>query len=130
MPKSSAERSANYDAKLSPDITKIRIDAQRENMVSNATTAFGDLEAIENAAQSYLSSANDGASPPQSIPTIDFPAYYAYVRKLYKLSYKYSGLALAKEASIFGQTYSTRGYNDAVLVGLADVIFGITITLV
>lgn len=128
MPKSAAERAANYDAKVSSSITKNRIDAQRDNMVSNATVEFGALADVENAAQAILDGLTTG-SPAHAIPTIDYPAYYTFVRKCYSLAKKFSGAALNREASIWGQTYADRGYDRAVLVALADQIFSITLTL-
>lgn len=129
MPKSSADRVANYDAKLNSSILKSRIDAMRDTMIANAAVEFGELENIENAAQAILNTTLIG-DPPRPIPTIDYPAYYAFVRKAYSLSKRFSGVALDNAASIFAQTYKSRGYSGDVLETLASQLFGITLTLV
>jgi len=105
MVKSSADRLNKYTAKISGDVVKNRIDAQKDFMVANAGSHFDALAALENKVAGYCDA--------NGINVMLKPFYMSLCRKVYKLMNKHTGTTLLAEVCITVQAWATRGLTEA-----------------
>lgn len=113
MVRSSVYRTSKYSAKLVGDVIKNRIDAQRDDMVAQVSTQFGNLQGIEESVKTLLEGWGVG--------TIMVPWYMAFGRECYGITRKHSGDIAHDEVCIALQKWTTR-FTDAGLTE-ADVEF-------
>jgi len=120
MVRSSANRASKYDAKIVGDVIKNRIDAQRDSMVAQATSKFGELEALENGVKAVLIAAG--------VATILMPGYYAFARQLYKQKTNHgTNSVTTAEAQRLKVAWQGRGLASATLI-LVAADCGFTVT--
>ena len=117
---SGARRGAKYAAKIVGDVVKNRVDAQKDNMVANATPEFNALASKEAAMGSYLDA--------QGINTMLKPFYMSYGRKLYALQKKHEGVTYENEACIATFAWQRRGLNIATLIYIANTYFDVDVS--
>jgi len=122
MVKSATRRSAKYSAKIVGDVIKNRIDAQKDSMVSNATPAFGELEAIETATKNLLTG--------WGVSTALVAMYLSFSRQLYGLSKRHTGTILENEACLATKKWgdTLRGLNMYYLQVIALDVHNIDVS--
>lgn len=99
--RSSTYRSSKYAAKLVGDVWKNRIDAQRDDMVSQVGTQFGNIEAIEVATKNLLTG--------WGVSVILVPSYLSYARECYGILKRHSGDIAHDEICIAYDKWVARG---------------------
>lgn len=119
MVRSSANRASKYDAKMVGDVVKNRIDAQRDSMVAQATTKFGELVAAEEAARGILTTAG--------VSVTLFPSYLAAARRFYKIGKTHSGLVAQTEMCIESKKWALRGLVQGTLNAICLAVTDVTI---
>ncbi len=92
MVRSATYRASKYASKLVGDVTKNRIDAQRDSMIEQATTQFSNIAAAETATKEILVAAG--------INTMLIPFYLSFARQCYSVSQKHSGVVATNEVCI------------------------------
>jgi len=112
-------RQKKYEAKVSGDVVKARFDALKEVMVEQTAERFADLVAFEEGVKKNI-------LEPRGIPNIMIPFYLNVARELYKLSRKFTGATLGKEALLVKQKWTARGLSAEVIDEIIDY-FGITL---
>ncbi len=83
MVRSATYRASKYDSKLVGDVIKNRIDAQRDSMVSQATSKFSELAAVETDVKQLMET--------WGLNVILVPSFMAFGRQCYKITNKHSG---------------------------------------
>ncbi|GAI95017.1 unnamed protein product [marine sediment metagenome] len=117
---SGIRRAQKYAAKVVGDVVKNRIDAQKDNMIANATPAFADLATKEADIGGYIDSLG--------INVMLKPFYMSYGRKLYMLQNKHEGIAYENEACIATYAWERRGLDAARLVYIANAYFDVDVS--
>lgn len=120
MVRSSANRLAKYDAKLVGDVVKNRIDAQRDSMVAQETTKFGDLVAAEEAAKADLTG--------WGISVTLIPSYLAFARQCYRINQTHQGTIGVNEMCYAAEHWELRGLNIYYLQEIAFSVTGVDIS--
>ncbi len=113
-------RAKKYAAKIVGDVVKNRIDAQREDMIANATPEFAALAAKEIAIGSYVDA--------QGVNVMLKPFYMSYGRKLYMLQKKHESVAYENEACIATFAWQRRGLDITNLIYIANSFFDVDVT--
>jgi len=120
MVRSSANRIAKYDAKLVGDVIKNRIDAQRDSMVAQETTKFGDLVAAEEAAKNLITG--------WGLSVILIPSYLAFARECYRIDNTHQGAIGVTEMCIAAAKWATRTLDLYYLQQIAFAVTGVDIS--
>ena len=120
MVRGATRRSAKYNAKIVGDVVKNRIDAQKQDMVDQATDQFGFLVAKEQAINQKIEA--------WAVHSIEKPFYLSYGRKLYGLGRKHTGGTLDEEACIATKAFIERGLDPYYLQEIAQDVFSIDVT--
>jgi hypothetical protein len=116
MVRPQAYRVKKYEAKVSGDVVKARIDAMKDVMVEQTTAKFADLQNLEQTVKSIVE--------PEGVPSILIPHYLNFGRELYRLSGRFTGTTLQNEAKLVFEKWKSRGLNAEILKDIAEV-FGI-----
>jgi len=119
MVRSSAYRSTKYSAKIVGDVIKNRIDAQRDSMVEQATTQFGNLVAIEEQVKALLTN--------WGVNVTLVPFYLAFARQCYKITRKHSGDIAHDEICIRHDDWAARNLTSFYLQTIAMDVFTVDI---
>ena len=120
MVRSSAYRASKYAGKLVGDVIKNRIDAQRDSMISQATTQFGLLESIETGTKTILNTAG--------VDVYTIPAYLAFSRAAFKIKGKHSGAVQFNELCILFDKWAARNLTEATLAQIILDVHGVDIS--
>lgn len=120
MVRSSANRTSKYDAKMVGDVVKNRIDAQRDSMVSQETTKFGELVAAEEAAKNLLVG--------WGISVTLVPSYLAFARECYRIDNTHQGAIGVTEMCIAAEKWELRGLLLYYLEQIAFAVTGVDIS--
>lgn len=117
------QRAAKYDAKYVASTVNLKVAARLDTMKSRFASKTASLYAAEVAIQGVLN-----AKTPR-IPTIQYPFYLCFGRQLWRLKESgFVGPSLDGEAQVFHDKWETTGLDSAVMVQIADDVFGITVT--
>jgi len=116
MVRSSTYRSSKYSSKIVGDVIKNRIDAQRDSMVAQEGTQFGNLEGIETATKQLLETWGVGI--------ILVPSFLAYSRECYGICRKHSGDIAHDEICIALAKWRTRLVNAGLAEATMDFYLG------
>jgi len=108
-----AFRLRKYDAKLSGDVIKARIDAHRDSMVEQEEAIFGEISLVEAKAKVVCEAAG--------IPSVAIPGYLNFARQCYAISKKFS--------SVTRQNLVQIRFNDWVAQGLVPSVLAECATL-
>lgn len=119
MVRSATYRQKKYEAKITGDVVKARIDALKDVMAEQTAVRFSDLVALETQIKQQI-------LEPKGVPTIMFPFYLNVGRELYRLSQKFTGQALSKEAKIVRDKWVARGCNAEIVDAIINLM-GITL---
>jgi hypothetical protein len=119
MVKPQVYRQKKYEAKVSGDVIKARIDALKSVMTEQTSERFADLQNVEETVKSIVE--------PAGQPTILIPHYMNFGRQLYSLSQRFSGATLNTEAKLVFEKWKARGLNVNILKEIAAA-FGIDTT--
>jgi len=119
MVRSSAHRIAKYDAKMVGDVVKNRIDAQRDGMVSQETTQFGNLVTLEEGVKTLLEG--------WGISVTLIPSYLSFARQCYKINRKHQGTIMINEICYAAEHWELRGLNIYYLQQIAFTAVGAVI---
>ena len=120
MVRSSANRVAKYDAKLVGDVVKNRIDAQRDSMVAQETTKFGELVAAEEATKNLLVG--------WGISVTLIPSYLAFGRQCYRIDATHQGTIGVNEMCYAAEHWELRGLLLYYLQQIAFAVTGVDIS--
>lgn len=119
MVRSAVNRSNKYAAKIVGDVVKNRIDAQKDFMVDQATSAFSDIVTFENQIAAYLD--------PLGISPMLKPFYMSFGRQVYSLKRKHTDDTLHDEVCIKAVAWGTRGLDLFHLASISQNIFTVDI---
>ena len=119
MVRPASNRIDKYTAKIVGDVVKNRIDAQKDFMVSQATSQFAALATEEAQIAAYLD--------PLGISPMLKPFYMSYGRKLHMLKRKHTDDTLHDEACIATVAWGTRGLDLFHLATIAQNIYTIDV---
>lgn len=117
---SGTRRAAKYAAKVVGDVVKNRIDAQKDNMVANATPKFAALAELENKIGVYVDAQGENVMLK--------PFYMSFGRKLFMLQNKHEGVAYENEACIATYAWQRRGLNITHLIYIANTVFDVDVS--
>ena len=120
MVRDATRRSSKYAAKIVGDVVKNRIDAQKTDMVDQATDRFGEIVAKELAINQKIEA--------WGVHSIEKPFYLSYGRKLYGLGRKHTGDTLVEEACIATHAFIERGLDPFYLMTIAQDVFSIDVS--
>ena len=120
MVRSSANRLAKYDAKLVGDVVKNRIDAQRDSMVTQETTKFGELVAAEEATKNLLVG--------WGVSVTLIPSYMAFARQCYRIDATHQGTIGVNEMCYAAEHWELRGLSLYYLEQIAFAVTGVDIS--
>jgi hypothetical protein len=119
--KTDAQRIAAYLAKTVPGTISLKVAAVLEGMKTGFTSATESLVPMETQVQGLLNDANE--------PTIQYPFYLNFAREIWaKIRLGIDGPSLASLAQSLHDKYEAYGLATAVLIDIADQVFGITVT--
>jgi len=113
-----AFRLRKYDAKLSGDVVKARIDAHRDSMVEQEEAIFGEVSLVESKAKTVCEAAG--------IPSVAIPGYLNYARQCYSIGKKFSQTTKDNLVIMRFNDWVAQGLNPTVLAACA-VLCGTTI---
>ena len=102
------------------DVVKNRIDAQRDSMVSQETTKFGELVAAEEAAKNLLTGWGT------SVTLI--PSYLAFARQCYRIDATHQGTIGVNEMCYAAEHWELRGLLLYYLQQIAFAVTGVDIS--
>jgi len=120
MVRSAANRASKYDAKMVGDVVKNRIDAQRDSMVAQETTVFGNLVNMEEAVKTLLEG--------HAISVTLIPSYLAFARQCYKIHSKHAGAIGVNEMCYAAEHWELRELNLYYLQEIAFTATGVDIS--
>ena len=122
MVRDATYRSSKYSAKLVGDVIKNRIDAQKDSMVSQATTQFGLITAKEIATKDLLTG--------WGVVTPLVPSYLSYARELYGITKRHTGTIAENEACLACKkwTDALRGLNAYYCQVIAQDVFTLDVS--
>lgn len=121
MVRSAEARKRKYESKIDADVVRSRISAQKTYMVEQMESRAAELATIEANVKAIVESQTT------PISSIMVPFYLNAARELYKLSKKFSGTTLNKEADVVLDKWCARGLTGTVLQEIAG-LFGISWT--
>jgi hypothetical protein len=117
------QRNDKYQAKTVAATVNLKVAARLDGMKTGYASLATALYAKEQQAQGIL------AAVTPAIQTTLFPFYYAFVRQVFKVWYQgLTGLALNAQAQVAHDKWETSGLTSAVMIDLADNLFGATVT--
>lgn len=119
MVRSSANRVSKYDAKMVGDVVKNRFDAQRDSMVAQETTQFGNLVLLEEGVKTLLEG--------WGISVTGIPSYLAFARQCYRISRTHQGTTMINEICYAAEHWELRGLNIYYLQQIAFTAVGAVI---
>lgn len=99
------ERAKKWAAKLSGDVRKQRIDAQKPDMVRQEAEATKALVKIEEEIKQLV----------QGEPLLHVPYYIIFAKEIYRLNKTHSSQALIAEAYILEEKWRARGLDHEIL---------------
>lgn len=120
MVRSATYRQSKYAAKLVGDVQKNRIDAQRDDMIAQTGTQFGNIEAIEIATKNDLTA--------WGISVVLVPSYLSFARECYGITKKHSGAIAHDEICIAHDKWNARGLLSWYLQQIVMDVFAIDIS--
>lgn len=120
MVRSSAYRTSKYDAKMVGDVVKNRIDAQRDSMVAQETTQFGNLVNMEEAVKTLLEG--------WGISVTLIPSYLAFARQCYRINATHQGTIGVNEMCYAAEHWELRGLLIYYLQQIAFTATGVNIS--
>jgi len=120
MVRSAAFRTSKYDAKMVGDVVKNRIDAQRDSMVSQETTAFGNLVNMEESVKTLLEG--------WGISVTLIPSYLAFARQCYRINATHAGDIGTNEMCYAAAHWNSRGLLLYYLQQIAFTATGVDIS--
>ena len=103
---------------MDPDSIKQRFLDQKDSMVEQEESIFGELVLIESKAKDVCEAAG--------IPSIGIPAYLNFARQCWKYFKKFSQATRTNEVTHWFNHWVSRGLNAAVLADIS-ALCGITI---
>jgi hypothetical protein len=115
-------RASKYGAKIVGDVIKNRIDAQKDSMVSQATTQFGLLADKEIATKNLLVGWGVSAAL--------VAMYLSYARELYGICKRHTGLIRENEACLACKKWGDvkRGLTKYYLQVIAQDVFTVDVS--
>ena len=117
------QRNDKYQAKTVAATVNLKVAARLDGMKTSYATLAAALYVKELQAQGILTA----VSP--AIQTTAFPFYYAFVRQVFKAWYQgITDAALNAQAQIAHDKWEASGLTSAVMIDLADNLFGATVT--
>jgi len=114
MVRGEVTRLRKYYGKVLADPVRARIDALKDMMVEQEEARLTELTALEGDVRTVLER--------RGVTTIQYPIYYAYGRRLWKLKTKFTGAIVAREARILYEEFKFKGLVPAVLEEIASVL--------
>jgi hypothetical protein len=115
--RSAEQRIRKYDAKVDPEIVKMRFAQMKPNMVNYATDAFASLVAMEEAVKTILDA--------QGVLIGQYPFYLSFAREIWRLKNKFGGQTLFSECDIATAKWRSRGLDPTILNTIKRDVFGI-----
>ncbi len=112
-------RKEKYEAKLDPEIVKMRLTALRPKMIEQVSDIFPSLVSLEEAAKTILDA--------EGVPISLYPMYLSYCRELWRLVNNFGGEVLFNEVRICETKWQSRALSPTVLERLRIDIFGISL---
>lgn len=106
------ERAQKYADKVVGDVMKNRIDAQKDVMVANYTSACLNLAQVDQIVREIVKTKN--------VPKMLISMYMAFARHVDKLYRKFEGDALKGELDITFMTWTKRGLKRNLLVKIRN----------
>lgn len=121
--RSAADRIAKYNARMQSSLIDPTLSAVNAQQQSNFAIYELDFYPKQVAARAVLGS--------YSIPTPMYLGFEAFVGEIYALTKKFSGIGLTAAAQVITTKWSDTNHlgagNKAVLIELADTVFGLTV---
>jgi len=114
MVRSASWRIRKHQKKVVPEAVRARIEALKGSMVEQEYAVFGTMEALEDKVQGILLNAG--------VPSLQFPIYYSFARKLEFMKRRFGGVTLDIEVQIAYETWKARGLDATVLQDLANAV--------
>ncbi len=118
MVRNAYQRINKYIAKLEPEIIKERYEKLKEQMIENAIKKYQELATLDNKIKTILD------THPETIPT-QYLFYFSYVKEIWRLTNKYSGIMLYKLVAITESKWEAKGLNKEIMEKLRIDLFGI-----
>jgi phage-related protein len=116
------QRKDGYAAKNIAATVSLKVASRLGGMKTNFGTAMQSLVPIETTAQGILNGIG-------TIPTMDYPVYYNFVRQVWSIKNKgITGVALTLQAQGLSSYYQDVGYSAPALIALAAACFTLTVT--
>ncbi|MCS7249446.1 MAG: hypothetical protein N2323_02910 [candidate division WOR-3 bacterium] len=112
------QRINKYIKKLDPEINKKRYEELKEQMIENVIPKYEELASLDARIKAIID------SHPNTIP-VQYISYFSYVREVWKLTNKYSGIMLLKLIAITEAKWEAKGLNKEIMEKLRVDIFGI-----
>ncbi len=119
MVRNAYQRINKYIAKLEPEINKKRYDALKEQMIENVIPKYQELTSLDTKIKAILD------SHPDTIPT-QYLYYFSYVKEIWRLTNKYSGIMLYKLVAITESKWEAKGLNKEIMEKLRIDLFSIS----
>lgn len=113
-----AYRLRKYEAKMDPDSIRQRFLDQKDTMVEQEESIFGELVLVESKAKSVCEA--------NGIASINIPAYLNFARQCWKYFKKFSQQTRQDEVEHWFAHWVSRGLNATVLAAISELC-GITI---
>jgi len=112
MVQSATNRINKYKAKVSGDISKNRVEAQKDFMIKKQKVATDDLVKIEGIVKGICN----------GVSTILLPYYIIFGKECYKVCKTHLSYTKAKEILILEKKWTTRGLNGNLLNTIINII--------
>ncbi len=117
------QRNDKYGVKYVAATVNLKVAARLDGMKTSYATLAAALYVKELQAQGIL------AAVAPALQTTMFPFYYAFVRQVFKVWYQgITGAALNAQAQIAHDKWEASGLTSAVMIDLADNLYGATVT--
>ena len=128
MKRNDAHREAKYTNKYVASTVSLKVASQMSGMRAGYSAFANLIVAMETSVQTILNGATAG-SPPNPIPTPDYPFYFAFARQIWARQHKgIQGLGLKAEAQALKDDWKNRGLDDTTLKSIASDVFTLTLT--
>ena len=120
LPRTDADRIADYDAKVTPTTVGLKIASRLTDMKVDYATFANAFVAMQLLVRTELGT-------DATIFPITYGLYYAYASQLWKLGFTATQPAVDAVAQILHDHYVLRGATTAMLVQIAINVFSITV---
>jgi len=120
LPRTDADRIADYNAKVVPTTVGLKIAARLTGMTTDFATFANDFVAMQLLVRAELGTL-------ATIFPIQYGLYYAYASQCWKLQTTTTQPAIDAMAQILHDHYVLRGGDTVMLVQLAINVFNITV---